>query len=300
MKEKKSILDEAIADAKTVRSVAIENAKSKLLESFQPTLKSMLAKKVVEETEDEDEKEDEDEIEDTTIEIDGDDEEVEDGEKMKKEETEDDDEEKEVKEEDDDEEDLDVESIIKNIEKTIKEEDEEEEDEEVKEEVEDDDDEEIDIEIDDDEDEKDEIDIAVEEEEDDDDKEENEQLKKEVNELKKAYAILKEEVNESRLLSRKLKYVNEIYSKFNLTQNQKVNVLESFDNACNIKESKLVFETIVRSLYLGKKDIRTKGKLKEIASNITGTTKPDTKIINETTDLVSRFQKLAGIKIKTN
>ena len=44
-----SLLKDAIADAKTVRETALENAKLALTEAFTPTLQSMLSQKLREE-----------------------------------------------------------------------------------------------------------------------------------------------------------------------------------------------------------------------------------------------------------
>ena len=53
---KRDILKEAIADAKTLKEVAIANAKAALEEAFTPQLKSLLAKRIEEMDKDEDEK----------------------------------------------------------------------------------------------------------------------------------------------------------------------------------------------------------------------------------------------------
>jgi hypothetical protein len=66
-------------------------------------------------------------------------------------------------------------------------------------------------------------------------------------ELREAYATvktLKSELNEINLLNAKLLYTNKIFKSKNLSESQKVKVLESFDKATTVKEAKLVFETV--------------------------------------------------------
>ena len=58
MSQKRTMLTEAIADAKTVKAMAIANAKAALEETFTPQLTSMLSAKIQEMDEDEDEDED--------------------------------------------------------------------------------------------------------------------------------------------------------------------------------------------------------------------------------------------------
>jgi hypothetical protein len=66
-------------------------------------------------------------------------------------------------------------------------------------------------------------------------------------ELEEAYATLetvKSDLNEVNLLNAKLLYTNKIFRAKNLTESQKVKVLEAFDKATTVKEAKLVFETL--------------------------------------------------------
>ena len=55
---------------------------------------------------------------------------------------------------------------------------------------------------------------------------------------------LKNELNEVNLLNAKLLYTNKLFRAKNLSEVQKVKVLESFDNATTVKETKLVFDTL--------------------------------------------------------
>jgi hypothetical protein len=115
-------------------------------------------------------------------------------------------------------------------------------------------------------------------------------------ELKEAYdAIeqLKKELNTINLLNAKLLYTNKIFKAKNLSENQKVKVLSTFDKAGSVKEVKLVYESLVNSLTEKKK-----APIKEslgFASKATGKKESTEKPIIAEDKMVTRFQKLAGI-----
>jgi hypothetical protein len=113
--------------------------------------------------------------------------------------------------------------------------------------------------------------------------------------LDEAYSTIetiKTDLNEVNLLNAKLLYTNKIFRAKNLTENQKVKVLEAFDKATTTKEAKLVYETI-------------SGEVKERKSSVTesmigGASKaagiaPTKKPILEVNDQFARWQHLAGI-----
>jgi predicted transcriptional regulator len=114
--------------------------------------------------------------------------------------------------------------------------------------------------------------------------------------LKEAYSTIetiKSDLNEVNLLNAKLLYTNKVFRAKNLTENQKVKVLEAFDKATTTKEAKLVFETL-------------SGEVKERKSSVTesmigGASKaagiaPTKSPILEVNDQYARWQTLAGIK----
>ena len=116
--------------------------------------------------------------------------------------------------------------------------------------------------------------------------------KEDLDETYAAVDTLRSELSEVNLLNAKLLYTNKIFKSKNLTESQKVKVLGAFDNATTVKESKLVFETLSEGLKSKKKPIRESlGR----ASKSLGTTRSKKPIV-ETDPMVSRFQKLAGIK----
>ncbi len=58
---------------------------------------------------------------------------------------------------------------------------------------------------------------------------------------------LRRELNEVNLLNAKLLYTNKIFKAKNLTESEKIKVLNTFDKAETVKEVKLVFETLTES-----------------------------------------------------
>jgi len=126
----------------------------------------------------------------------------------------------------------------------------------------------------------------------------------EINETKAALTAVRDELNEVNLLNSKLLYVNRIFKANNLSEGQKLRVVETLDNASNIKEAKLIYETIKDTFTISKKKKTTpKKSIREnfgMASKAAGmSTAPKKEIISESSDMVARFKKLANIsKIK--
>ena len=116
-------------------------------------------------------------------------------------------------------------------------------------------------------------------------------------ELAEAYATVKtlrSELNEINLLNAKLLYTNKIFKSKNLTEAQKVKVLESFDKATTVKEAKLVFETVNSGLKSKKTYVNENlGRASKSAGM--AVRKTSKKPIVESDEMVKRFQKLAGI-----
>jgi hypothetical protein len=113
----------------------------------------------------------------------------------------------------------------------------------------------------------------------------------ELEEAMSTIATLRSELNEVNLLNAKLLYVNKLFKSKNLTESQKVKVINAFDRAETVKETKNIFETLKESL-----NTPVKGAIKEslsFASKAAGVA--DRKPIVENNDFVARMQKLAGI-----
>ena len=118
-------------------------------------------------------------------------------------------------------------------------------------------------------------------------------MEEELNETRKALKTVKTDLTEVNLLNAKLLYTNKIFRNKNLTESQKVKVLGAFDKAANVKEAKLVFETISEGLNAPKKSISESviGRDSKSAGISTTTKQP----IVESNEMITRFQKLAGI-----
>jgi hypothetical protein len=132
-----------------------------------------------------------------------------------------------------------------------------------------------------------------------DDKKEDKKAKKEKDEdvkaLEETINVLKHELNEINLLNAKLLYTNKIFKAKNLTESEKIKVLNTFDKAETVKEVKLVFETLTESF---KAPVAKKNPIKESlgsASKSISTATPKQPII-EVNNAFARMQQLAGLK----
>jgi len=118
----------------------------------------------------------------------------------------------------------------------------------------------------------------------------------ELEEAMSTIATLRSELNEVNLLNSKLLYVNKLFKSKNLTEAQKVKVINAFDRAETVKESKNIYETLQESLTTTSSTSNTKSQIKEslsFASKASGVA--DRKPIVENNDFVKRMQQLAGI-----
>jgi len=115
-------------------------------------------------------------------------------------------------------------------------------------------------------------------------------------ELKEAYKTVKKLtsiINEVNLLNAKLLYTNKLFRNFELNESQKMKVIENFDRAGNTREVKLVFSTLAESF---KRPTTKKRVVKEsYASKPVRTTAPKTQVLNEGFELANRWKKLAGL-----
>ncbi len=129
-----------------------------------------------------------------------------------------------------------------------------------------------------------------------------EETKKELEETNKALTTVRAELNEVNLLNSKLLYVNRIFKANTLNESQKLRVVESLDKAGTAKEAKLIYETIKDTFNISKSEGRkVKSSIKEglgMASKAAGkSTAAKKAVISESNDMMTRFQKLANIKI---
>ena len=117
--------------------------------------------------------------------------------------------------------------------------------------------------------------------------EESKEMEETINELRN-------ELNEVNLLNAKLLYTNKIFKAKNLTESEKVKVLNTFDKAETVKEVKLVFETLTESFVASAKKAPIKESLGSASRSIAPaqTKQP----IIEVNDAFARMQRLAGLK----
>jgi hypothetical protein len=121
-------------------------------------------------------------------------------------------------------------------------------------------------------------------------------------ELEEAYNViksLKSTINEVNLLNAKLLYTNKLFRSYDLTNEQKHKVVETLDRTQNVREVKLVFSTLAESMKIGgtAKKVKAQTKLTEsFASKQVASTAPKKEIIAESNGLADRFKQLANIK----
>ena len=287
---KNDLLKEAIADAKAVRETAIANAKLALEEAFTPKLQSMLSTKIAEEMEDELEEDEELEMDVDTAEepaAEMEDEEVS-AEEAEVEEADEEEYQEGTYEGEEEEEDLELESIIRELESEegLEEEEEEEavaESYDESEEAELEEEEVMDL---------DEI-IKSLTEEDEEEVMEEEDMEGELEEAYSTIKSLKNTINEVNLLNSKLLFSNKLFRMHSLSESQKMNVIETFDRAVSVREVKLVYTTLAESLVpaTSRKRTVTEG----FASKTSKSTKPSKNVIVESSNFATRMQKLAGL-----
>ena len=117
--------------------------------------------------------------------------------------------------------------------------------------------------------------------------------KEDMDEMKKEIEELRSDLHETNLLNAKLLYTNKIFRAKNLKEAQKVKVLEAFDKASNVKEVKLIFETLNEGMVAkAATPIRENlGRASKASGNA-----PAKQPIMEVDPQVARWQKLAGLR----
>jgi len=134
---------------------------------------------------------------------------------------------------------------------------------------------------------------ALSEEEDEDEKkDEVAELKSDLEEHRSVIETLRGKLNEVNLLNAKLLFTNKLFRKHGLSNEQKMKVVEQFDRASNLREVKLVYSTLGESFGARKNEIN---ESKGSASKPVASTKPEKEVITESSDLRDRFKKLANL-----
>ncbi len=120
-------------------------------------------------------------------------------------------------------------------------------------------------------------------------------------ELEEAYNTIKslqKTINEVNLLNAKLLFANKLFRAHNMTNEQKVKVIETLDRTNSVREVKLVYSTLAENFKYTSSNKSTKKSISEgIASKVVKSTKPAAAkaVIAESANFSDRFKKLAGI-----
>ena len=115
----------------------------------------------------------------------------------------------------------------------------------------------------------------------------------ELEEYRQTVQYLKDKLSEVNLLNAKLLYTNKLFRSRNVSEEQKMKVIEQFDRAANVREVKLVFTTFAESI--ARKPVNESAKRVSKASKPVASTESKKPIIGENTDFKSRMKKLANI-----
>lgn len=123
-----------------------------------------------------------------------------------------------------------------------------------------------------------------------------EDVKGELKEYREAVQFLRSKLQEVNLLNAKLLFTNKLFKNYNMNVGQKMKVVETFDRAVTVREAKLVFATLAESFSSKAPNSGDKKQISEgVASKAVRSTAPAASVITEGSELISRFQKLAGI-----
>ena len=119
----------------------------------------------------------------------------------------------------------------------------------------------------------------------------------ELNEAYKVIKSLQKTINEVNLLNAKLLFANKLFRAHNMTNEQKVKVIETLDRTNSVREVKLVYSTLAENFKYSSNKSTKKSISEGIASKVTKSTKPaqSKQVIAESTNFSERFKKLAGI-----
>jgi hypothetical protein len=127
-----------------------------------------------------------------------------------------------------------------------------------------------------------------------------EEAKAQLEEAMSTIKSLKGTINEVNLLNAKLLYTNKLFRSYELTNEQKMKVVETLDRTGNVREVKLVFSTLAESFkFTGttKKTKQTAKLTESFASKPVASTAPSKEVITESTNtMADRFKQLANIK----
>ena len=129
--------------------------------------------------------------------------------------------------------------------------------------------------------------------EDEDEEDKVEEMQTQLKEYKDTIGYLREKLNEVNLLNAKLLFTNKLFRGFGLNNNQKLRVVEQFDRTQNLREIKLVYATLAES-FKGNGNKRV-NENKGQASKAVASTEPKKEVLSEGQEMKNRFKKLANL-----
>ena len=116
----------------------------------------------------------------------------------------------------------------------------------------------------------------------------------ELEEYKQTVQYLKDKLSEVNLLNAKLLYTNKLFRSRNVSEAQKMKVIEQFDRAANVREVKLVYSTFAESIK--RKPVNESRRVSKASKPVASTKSAyKSQIIGENTDFRARMKKLANI-----
>lgn len=125
---------------------------------------------------------------------------------------------------------------------------------------------------------------------------ENTVLRKSLKEHRDVVIYLRQRLNEINLLNSKLLYSNRLFRDNSLNESQKLRIIESIDRANTVREVKLVYATLAEAIKTKSTVKLTESvKPKKSASDVVKSSKPAT-VLTEGNILAARFKELAGVK----
>lgn len=130
-------------------------------------------------------------------------------------------------------------------------------------------------------------------------KKENEGLKKDLQDYKESFVILRKQINEVQTFNAKLAYVNKLFSEGGLTNEEKIQIADTFDKVETIEEAKKLYNDIIKEGKISKKSkIEESIKSPKISKIESSANKSENSSVLYESDEQRRMRQLAGISTK--
>ena len=119
------------------------------------------------------------------------------------------------------------------------------------------------------------------------------QLKAQLQEYKKAVSSLRSQLDESNLFNAKLLYANKLLQSRELSDRQRVNIVESLDDARNLREVRLLYKSLMESVDTNRGNL-TESKRRRAAGSASRPTRTGS-VSKESVPEADRWALLAGL-----